>query len=103
MVPANYLQADEHGEGGEILFPLHEAAKRGNAEWVSKKSETYQKRRKLVKFSKLKDSSHHANDENEDGKGYRVLRILLNFFLKFDLRINHAENIYDMTLEKRQI
>ena len=41
MVPANYLQADEHGEGGEILFPLHEAAKRGNAEWVSKKSETY--------------------------------------------------------------
>ena len=41
MVPANYLQADGHGEGGEILFPLHEAAKRGNAEWVSKKSETY--------------------------------------------------------------
>ena len=36
MIPANYLQANEHGEGGEILFPLHEAAKRGNVEWVSR-------------------------------------------------------------------
>lgn len=36
-----------------------------------------------MKFSILKDSSQHANDENENGKGYRVLRILLNFFLKF--------------------
>ena len=35
MIPANYLQCNEEGEGGEILFPLHEAAKRGNVEWVS--------------------------------------------------------------------
>ena len=34
MIPANYLQCNEEGEGGEILFPLHEAAKRGNVEWV---------------------------------------------------------------------
>ena len=35
MVPSNYLITNESGEGGEILFPLHEAAKRGNLEWVS--------------------------------------------------------------------
>ena len=37
MVPSNYLITNESGEGGEILFPLHEAAKRGNLEWVSLK------------------------------------------------------------------
>jgi len=35
MVPSNYLITNESGEGGEILFPLHEAAKRGNLEWVN--------------------------------------------------------------------
>ena len=35
MVPSNYLITNESGEGGEILFPLHEAAKRGNLEWAS--------------------------------------------------------------------
>jgi|ERR1712242_65756 len=34
MIPANYLQCNEEGEGGEILFPLHEAAKRGNVNWA---------------------------------------------------------------------
>merc|ERR1712021_38425 len=35
MIPANYLKCNEEGEGGEILFPLHEAAKRGNVEWAT--------------------------------------------------------------------
>ena len=35
IIPSNYLLANESGEGGEVLFPLHEAAKRGNIAWVS--------------------------------------------------------------------
>jgi len=38
LVPSNYLVADDDGENGgsngQIDFPLHEGAKRGNLEWV---------------------------------------------------------------------
>jgi hypothetical protein len=38
LVPSNYLVADEDvengGSNGQIDFPLHEGAKRGNLEWV---------------------------------------------------------------------
>ena len=38
LVPSNYLVADDDGQNGgsngQIDFPLHEGAKRGNLEWV---------------------------------------------------------------------
>ena len=34
LVPGNYLASEEAGNSNQIDFPLQEAAKRGNLDWV---------------------------------------------------------------------